>query len=229
MAAMFTQKNLGLFVQDTWAVNDQPDPDLSACATTARSSTTSRPSTRAASTAFGVRNDNTIDGSDLIQPRFGFNYTFDTERPTQVRGGVGLFQGAAAKVWLANPYHQHRPDRTPTSSTPTAPTCSQRRSERPAADRAAGGVPRHPVVDFLDPDLDQPSVWKANLAFDTELPWWGMVASTELVLTAVKDGIYYQQLNLGAPTAWARTAACSTGTPPVATRPAGTSQRPHQR
>jgi hypothetical protein len=43
-------------------------------------------------------------------------------------------------------------------------------------------------------------VWKANLAFDHELPWWGIVGAAELVLTSVKEGIYYQHLNLGAPT-----------------------------
>ena len=39
--------------------------------------------------------DNSDVGGDewLWQPRFGFNYTFDTERPTQLRGGLGLFQG----------------------------------------------------------------------------------------------------------------------------------------
>ena len=43
----------------------------------------------AASQAFGFDNSATIDGNGLVQPRFGFNYTFDTERPTQVRGGFG--------------------------------------------------------------------------------------------------------------------------------------------
>src|SRR3970040_1094585 len=58
----------------------------------------------AASSVFGYRNDETVDGKSLVQPRAGFNYTFDSERPTQLRGGVGLFQGAAANVWLGNPY-----------------------------------------------------------------------------------------------------------------------------
>ena len=52
-------------------------------------------------------------------------------------------------------------------------------------------------IDFVDPELGQPSVWKANLAFDKELPWWGVVGAAELVLTSVKEGIYYQHLNLG--------------------------------
>ena len=47
---------------------------------------------------FGRDNTINIDGDTLIQPRLGFNYTLDSKRPTQVRGGVGLFQGAAASV-----------------------------------------------------------------------------------------------------------------------------------
>ncbi|MDQ3057841.1 MAG: Oar protein, partial [Pseudomonadota bacterium] len=42
-----------------------------------------------------------------------------------------------------------------------------------------------------------PSIWKANLAFDHELPWYGIVASTELLLADVKDGLFYRTLNVG--------------------------------
>ena len=63
---------------------------------------------------------------------------------------------------------------------------------------AAGGTQS---IDFVDPDLGQPAIWKANLAIDHELPWWGVVGAAEVVLSQVKEGIYYQHLNLGAPTA----------------------------
>ncbi|MDT9071303.1 hypothetical protein, partial [Escherichia coli] len=53
---------------------------------------------------FGMNNTFTPDGSTLWQPRLGFNYTFDSERPTQLRGGIGLFQGAAANVWIGNSF-----------------------------------------------------------------------------------------------------------------------------
>ena len=63
----------------------------------------------------------------------------------------------------------------------------------------AGAVPAA-NVDFLDPSLGQPSVWKANLAFETELPFWGVVASVEYLYTKNKTALYYQHLNLGAAT-----------------------------
>ncbi|HEY5781794.1 MAG TPA: TonB-dependent receptor, partial [Lysobacter sp.] len=199
MAAVFTQKNLGLFLQDSWAVNE--NLTLTYGLRYDRSIVDDKPPfNAAASSAFGVRNDNTIDGSDLWSPRFGFNYTYDTERPTQVRGGVGLFKGAAATVWLANPYANNGLTYTDfLDSNGTNLFSPDPNGQLPVAQ--TGGVPGTQSVDFLDNDLVQPSVWKANLAFDTELPLWGVVASTELVLTSVKDAIYYQQLNLGAPTA----------------------------
>ncbi len=156
---------------------------------------------------FGRNNTNTLDGEILWQPRVGFNYTFDSDRPTQLRGGVGLFQGAAANVWLSNPYSN------PGVITQTVgcavagfgscPTTGPGIFNPDPANQVtnfAGSVPAS-NVDFLDENLDQPSVWKANLAVEHELPWWGAVLSAEAIFTKTEDGFYYEHVNLGAPTA----------------------------
>ena len=194
-AAEYTLDNWGLFLQDTWSVS--PNLTLLFGVRADIPKVDDKPAFNdAASAYFGFRNDATIDGNYLIQPRFGFNYTFDTERRTQVRGGVGLFQGAAASVWLANPY-------TNNGRSIAVYTAASGTGFNPNPDTqvppAAAGAPAADI-DFIDPDLEQPSVWKANLAVDHELPWWGTVASAELVLTSVESGIHYQHLNLGAPT-----------------------------
>ncbi len=201
-AAAYTLDNIGLFVQDVWNVNynlslmfglryDIPQID------------DEPPFNQAFATAFGIRNDATIDGNALLQPRFGFNYTFDWDRPTQLRGGVGLFQGAAANVWLANPFTNNGLTITAFgcgtggfANCPATggPVFSADPNNQP--EFAAGSGPRADV-DVIEDDLEQPSVWKANLAFDHELPWWGTVGSAELILTSVESGIYYEHLNLG--------------------------------
>ncbi|EQD69550.1 tonb-dependent outer membrane receptor oar-like protein, partial [mine drainage metagenome] len=54
--------------------------------------------------AFGMPNNNTINGHSVLEPRLSFNYTFDTALPTQLRGGIGLFMGATPAVWQSNPF-----------------------------------------------------------------------------------------------------------------------------
>lgn len=204
LAAQIRLNTWGLFLQDTWMVTpnltltyglryDLPEVP------------NSPPANPTASALFGYDNTNTIDGNGLLQPRFGFNYTFESERPTQLRGGVGLFSGAAGNVWLANPYQNNggvtlgevfvgngngiafNPD---INNQPRIPGCVAQGN----CTFSAGGP-----LDMVDGELKQPAVWKANLAIDHELPWWGIVGSAELLLTKVKNGLYYEALNLGEP------------------------------
>lgn len=48
----------------------------------------------------GFDNTATLDGADLIQPRFGFNWTLTPD--VTLRGGVGLYSGGNPNVWLSN-------------------------------------------------------------------------------------------------------------------------------
>ena len=104
-------------MQDTWYVNSNltltfglradksdtsPQPTVQRLLRRAADASTRH--RRAANGGFGLDNTNTYGGDFIIQPRFGFNYTFDSERPTQLRGGVGLFQGDAPQVWVGNSY-----------------------------------------------------------------------------------------------------------------------------
>lgn len=212
-AASWSLKNLGVFLQDTWTVNDNltltygvrvdmpmvgEEPVYNAAAAAPAVAGAGRFGRQTG--GFGYDNRVTIDGKEIVQPRFGFNYTFDSERPTQLRGGFGLFQGSAANVWLSNPY----------SNTGIATriygcggsftlACAGNVtfSANPDSQPVPAGAPPSSNIDFISTDLRQPSVWKANLAFEHELPWWNVVGSAEYIQTQVNDGIYYQFLNLG--------------------------------
>ncbi len=195
-AAEWTLENWGFFLQDTWAVNYNLNV-MAGIRLDIPKVSDLPPFNAAASSAFGVRNDNTIDGNQVWQPRLGFNYSFDTERRTQLRGGVGLFQGAAANVWLSNPFSNNSINAGAIFLSGSAAAAN---GFSPDPDNQPG--PRPPpgqggIVDFLDPDLKQPTVWKLNLALDHELPWWGLIGSAELLLTDVKNGLYYEKPNLG--------------------------------
>ena len=219
----------GLFVQDTWTVNRQltlsggvrldtttiPDkPIYNAAAAqpvVAGVASTMSPGTGTRQTGgFGLDNTVTPDGKSLFQPRLGFNWNLGTpESRMQLRGGAGLFEGAAATVWLTNPFQNTGAavaffgcgsSGELVAGARTNPACgSGVFTPNPGSLQALGGNPA-PNIDYLSNQLTQPAVWKFNLAFDTELPWGGFVAGAELVHTTVKQAIYYQHLNLGAPT-----------------------------
>jgi len=197
IAADWTFENLGVFVQDSWAVNynlnllfgfryDTPMVDDAPI------------SNPLAQTLYGLDNTQTIDGNGLFQPRFGFNYTFDSERPTQLRGGIGLFQGAAANVWLSNPFSNTGLNYVVRQQTAGSQVVF---SPDPNNQPVPAGTSLRQFIDIVSSDLEQPSVWKANLAFEHELPWYGVVASAEAILTQNETSLYYQRLDFGNPTA----------------------------
>jgi hypothetical protein len=188
-----------LFIQDTWMATNNLTLTYGLRLDTPMIDDRP-PANPEASAIFGYDNTNTIDGNHLLQPRFGFNYTFDSDRPTQLRGGVGLFSGAAANVWLANPFQNNGGITLGEffSSSGTGIVFSPDPDNQPGS-RLQPGQGSGGPLDLIDPELRQPAVWKANLAFDHQLPWWGAVASAEILFTRVEEGLYYENLNLGAP------------------------------
>jgi hypothetical protein len=218
--AQFHVKNVGYALQDTWSVTpnltvqfgvrvdtpkmpDSPLYNAAAAQPTIPGSVSGATVTRN-SGGFGRDNRVTIDGETLVQPRAGFNYTFDWSRPTQVRGGFGLFQGAAATVWLSNVYSNTGVATRivgcggafaacPSAGGIFNPDSSNQITSFPGSAPAAN-------VDYLEDGLGQPAVWKGNLAFEHKLPWGDMTFSAEYLASKNKVALYYQHLNLGGPT-----------------------------
>ena len=223
--AIWSLKNIGLFLQDTWKVDrnlnvtlgvrvDQQDVPTKPLANAAAAAPRVPGSVGANGTVtrdsggFGLDNTVTLDGNRLVQPRVGFNWNLGSpERQMQLRGGFGLFQGAAANVWLSNPFTNTGMASASLNCQNFSACATANAVFSPDVTRQPGltGTPPAPNVDFISPSLEQPSVWKANLAFDAEtpaLPWIGKLQfGAEWLHTKVESAIYYQHQNLGDPTA----------------------------
>ncbi len=227
--AKWNLNNYGLFLQDNWTVTpkftvsagarvdvismpDKPAANAAAGAPVVQAVVTGRGTGVRQTGGFGYDNTRTPDGDSLVQPRLGFNWDLgNKDKKLQLRGGFGLFQGAAANVWISNPFSNTGTATSfygcgpgaELSGGTTRTNCSNVGGTFNANpfSQSAGGANPAPSVDFLDPSLSQPSVWKSNLALDVEGPA-GMIFGAEWVHTKVNKGVNYKHLNLGAPTAY---------------------------
>jgi hypothetical protein len=199
VAASFDVGSVGFFVQDTWSVNYnltlmfglRADQSLVGG---------NIPANARFSSDFGIDNRTTPDGEWLVQPRFGFNYTFDGDLQAQLRGGVGLFRGSAPGVWLSNSFsnpgvvaQSFDIRTTPTTRIPGV-------SLNPAAPFVPAAAAPGQLVNAVSDDFTQPSVYRANLAFEHELPFMGLVAGVEYLYTSVNDAVNFLNVSLGNPT-----------------------------
>jgi len=148
--------------------------------------------------AFGFPNNHALSSDDkVVMPRFSFNYQFDGERYAQLRGGVGLFQSIPPFVWLANPYQNNGVNAalfTLSSYNPAYPFSPDPYNQPVPADLEVSGAAQ---VDVLHPDFKLPTMWKLSLGYDTELPFWGLIATAEIQHLRAKDAIFYKAFNIG--------------------------------
>jgi hypothetical protein len=194
-AAALVYTQISPFLQDTWQATD--NLSLTYGVRVNIPSVDSAPATAPGfEEAFGFRNDYRL-GSDnkVILPRLSFNYTFDTERYSQLRGGIGSFQSVPPFVWLANPY-QNNGGVTALSYSNSTPATAPFSPDPYAQNVPTTGAPSN-LIDVIDPDFKLPTVWKASLGYDAELPWYGLVGTVEVQHIKNRDGALYQALNIG--------------------------------
>ena len=192
-AADWSWKNMGLFIQDNWAVTDRltlqyglrwDKPDVGQPPRLNQDFLD----------ASGFANNGVLD-SGTLQPRIGFNYDMSDERYMQLRGGVGLFTGGTPNVWLTNSYTNTGGDVSVYRNFGPDVIFTTDPDNQPIF---AGSSTQD--VDVLDPDFKVPTVLKSNIAVDVELPWYGLIASAELEYIKAQDAVHFQHLNLGDPT-----------------------------
>src|SRR5690606_22958381 len=124
-------------------------------------------------------NQYTVNNKQVIQPRFSFNYQFNTERMMQLRGGFGLFVTNPPAVWIGNIYSNAGVNvvsyTCQSFSGCTPPPFSPDPNNQPDSQASGGQM----TVNTLDPDFRLPSAYKFSLGYDAELPWWGLIGTVD--------------------------------------------------
>jgi hypothetical protein len=132
-------------------------------------------------TDFG--NPDVPSGQLLWNPRIGFNWDISSEQNQQLRGGIGIFTGNPAYVWMSNAYSNNGTGIGILSCGPTnpngfAPAFNPDRFAQTLNCVDAAGNPTVGIgdgaflgeIDLIGGDTKYPQVMRANLAYDRRLP-----------------------------------------------------------
>lgn len=142
---------------------------------------------------YGFTTSQIPDGEQLWQPRLGFNWDPEGDGRSQLRGGLGLFAGRTPYVWISNQYGRTGIEQIFYNASGPAPFIPD-----PFGQDAniSTGRPSVGEYNLIDPNFQFPQVMRYNLAYDRELPWWGLTASVEAVYSDSQKEIDFADVNL---------------------------------
>jgi hypothetical protein len=132
--------------------------------------------------------NNEIRTAPHINPRFGFEYVFDTDRNIRLHGGTGLFTGRLPYLWFA--YAEYisgtqyfNVDIRPDSAQTLVNDVSELVEGEPIAE-----------INLVDNDFELPREWKSNLGLSVALPK-DIDLTFDATYTKVLKGIFFQSIN----------------------------------
>lgn len=188
---------LGLYVQDQWTPNSRLT--VTAGMRGDVPLLTDKPvENRELLDALGISSATTPSGKILWSPRVGVNYDMSGRGTAFIRGGIGLFSGPPAYVWLENAYADV--GRVAVTVLQCAgnqvPALTLDPASQPA--QCANADPPRPSLTVFDPRFRYPRDLKLTLGADVALPW-GLLATADLLFTAGVNQFAERDLNLGSP------------------------------
>lgn len=151
--------------------------------------------------ASGFRNTGTLDGQSYVSPRVSFNYAVDENRIMQLRGGAGHFVGRAPWVFFSNSYNAIGVGSfTVANNGAAAGTFTNfLRTQFDVANPIAVGVDNPTLrreVDFADPGIKLPAVWRGNVAIDRKMGFLDSNVSIEAIYTRVDQALFITNENI---------------------------------
>ncbi len=140
-------------------------------------------------------------GNMQWSPRIGFNWDVTGDQQNQLRGGVGLFTGRPAYVWLGNAFQNSGLSGVAqlTCLNAAAPRFTSANVSNPPTACANGTTAAAGAeINLLNKDLKFPQNMRATLGFDRQLPG-RFVATLEAMYTKGVNSLFYQNIALAGP------------------------------
>jgi TonB dependent receptor len=150
-----------------------------------------------------INNSSLPSGQIEFSPRVGFNYDVTADHNNPVHGGVGVFSGPPAYVWLSNSFQNSGyigyNQLTCNSGTKVAPTLNNGTVANPPT-TCANGVTAGSAgeIDYTDKNFHYPQDLKASLGYDPHLPW-GVTAHASYLFTHAIYAPIFQNAALAGP------------------------------
>ncbi len=195
-AAEFTIESNVLFIEDNWEVNSEWT--LNYGVRYERLGTPQEPTfNQNFFDRYGFSNSNSLDGKDIVLPRFGFNWSVNDD--LRVYGGVGRYSGGKPNVWISNAY------------TNDGTRIALYRDFNGFANADPNTVPQEALdaisnsglgdgnINVTDPDFELPSSWKYSIGADitTDLGPLGdhWFISGELIYNDIDQDVAWSDLS----------------------------------
>ena len=152
----------------------------------------------------GIRNDTSLDGKDIVLPRFGFTYEqgdFGMMKDVTVRGGMGYFTGGRPNVWMGGTFSNDGIG-IQNANVPLSAAAGFNGFDTTPFDSYIyqPGQPgfRPAYADIMDPDFELPKDMKMSIGIDWELGD-GYFFSADYLKTETDKDLHFKQLRLGNP------------------------------
>ena len=218
-AAQFDAASYSVYAQDEWQTTPRLTFTGGIRAEFPRFGDTP-PLNEAVQTAYGIRTSEVPSSKMQLSPRVGFNWDVTGDTRNQLRGGVGVFSGSPAFVWLGNAFQNSgltgyaglncngaatglantatasfappafTAENVATPPTQCAPGTRANGTTVPGATAALGAA-----INVIDPDFKFPQFAKASLGFDRRLGANYIVSLDGLYTRTIND-VFYTNLAL---------------------------------
>ena len=208
-AAKYTSKTNSIYLQDEFSLYNY-NLTITAGVRYEWYQKDERPVYNEAFSAYGIRNDATIDGLNIFMPRLGVVWSPLSE--LEVRASAGRYSGGNPLVWISNAFsndgitnaqqriNNYGAENTVLPGSDDSWTLS-------GAGRPGYDIPQEMLdrvlstseedasdsrLSLLDPNYEQPSEWKYAIGATYQVPYWGgFQLDVDFIHTQVEDPAWY--------------------------------------